>query len=536
MRVPAALAGWACITLCLASCSSAFSHGASAVACEDMQPRHIGAQPQRPSTHHISIHAGRPSYSPGDQIPVSVRSSRDFMGFLLQAWRTSERQTAGTFVFIPPRSKLMTCLEEADTVTHSDKSPKRNLSFVWKAPAQPVGDVRFLLSVVQSYFVYWARIESSIVSQETHSRAYSDDSRSSEAGSPVPALGQRRGCREETAPAWDGEQNQKQKLPNSMGINFFLGYPLPVPHRSSTAGHRFFAFALTGAAEENSLDLAPTSPALMKLPGDAQTLTPNPLHTAATASTSQGPGGDSSPTLEPSLDVHRLERLVALGTQSDRNFNSLETCLSLGTDEQDKMVASNRTLMRPSLYTVHFTNPQHLWSSEAFSGHGAGVANPTPDFHTFSISRLPAADGYEEEPKPSASFLPESKHKEARVGEGTGGAGMGHPSKTNPKPEVGLEEDSASLGIQFRTPKLGLLLSLSATLGIALAAGLCYLYTHYCHKQTKVSFSEPAAGAIARSDSGETVYVRRIGENSFVLVQAEYNRIAPSVGSKKTVL
>lgn len=69
MRVPAALTGWACATLCLASCSSAFSHGAGLVACEDMQPKHIGAQPQDPGTHHITIHTSRSSYSPGDTVP-----------------------------------------------------------------------------------------------------------------------------------------------------------------------------------------------------------------------------------------------------------------------------------------------------------------------------------------------------------------------------------------------------------------------------------------------------------------------------------
>jgi hypothetical protein len=79
------------------------------------------------------------------------------------------------------------------------------------------------------------------------------------------------------------------------------------------------------------------------------------------------------------------------------------------------------------------------------------------------------------------------------------------------------------LEIQLRTPQLGILLCLAATLGMALAAGLCYLHTQYCHKQTEVSFSEPAADAVARSDSGETVHVRKTGENSFVLVQVEYN-------------
>lgn len=75
---------------------------------------------------------------------VTVRSTRDFMGFLLQARRVSNDQVAGTFVFIPPGSKLLTCFEDGDSVTHSDKSLKRNLSFVWKAPAQPIGDIKFL--------------------------------------------------------------------------------------------------------------------------------------------------------------------------------------------------------------------------------------------------------------------------------------------------------------------------------------------------------------------------------------------------------
>lgn len=68
MKVPATFAGWACTSLFLTSCSSAFSHGASVVACEDMQPRHIQAQPQSPSSHHVTIHTSR-SYSPGDKIP-----------------------------------------------------------------------------------------------------------------------------------------------------------------------------------------------------------------------------------------------------------------------------------------------------------------------------------------------------------------------------------------------------------------------------------------------------------------------------------
>ncbi|XP_045406627.1 reelin domain-containing protein 1 [Lemur catta] len=526
MKVQAALAGWACTTLCLASCCSAFSHGASAVSCEDMQPRHIRAQPQRPETHHITIHTSRSSFAPGDKIPVTVRSSRDFMGFLLQARRVSDHQIAGTFVFIPPRSKLMTCSEEADAVTHSDKSPKRNLSFVWKAPAQPVGDIRFLLSVVQSYFVYWARIESSVVSQQTHSRAHSEDG--VEPGSLGPTPGQRPDNIEGTASA-----------PRA---------PMVLLQQHTDA----FAVGLPEAAKEDNLDPVPADIWVTKFPGAAETLSQPSSHTATAGSSGQQALGGISPALEPSLDVRGLERLVAFRefssegfasgpgthhrTHDDPSSESMETCLSSERDEQDKVEASNRTVTRRPLYTVQLTSPQHLRSSEAFTGNGAGTADPTPVSQTSGTSMPPAAGDQSEASKPSASFLPQSKHRDPRVGEADGVGGLGYPRKTNPRPEVGLEGARAPSGMQLKTAQLGVLLGLSAVLGMALAAGLRYLHTQYCRLRTEVSFSEPAADTVARRDSGETVHVRKIGENSFVLVQAEYNWIAPSVGSKKTVL
>ncbi|XP_039110222.1 reelin domain-containing protein 1 [Hyaena hyaena] len=526
MKVPAALTGWACTALCLASYSTAFSHGAGSVACEDMQPKHIQAQPQNPRTHHITIHTSRSSYLPGETIPVTLRSSRDFMGFLLQARRVSDHQIAGTFVSIPPHSKPMACFQEADTVTHSDKSRKRNLAFEWQAPAQPVGDIRFLLSIVQSYFVYWERIESPVVSQQIGSRALGDGH--VHPGSLMPILGWRPEGTEGTAPASSSLTTLPQKRADILAV------------------------ALTGAAEENSLDPSPASFWVMEFPGGAETLFQSSSHTATAISNGQQPRGDSSPTPELSLNVHGLERLMAprrfssegsasspstyLRTQDDPSFGSLETCLPSDRDEQDKMESSNKTVMSPPLSTVHLTYPRHLWSSEAFTGSEARAATPTPVFHTSTTSRLPAVGSQSEASRSSASFLPQSKYKEPRVGKGNGRGRGGYLRKPNPRSEVGQEGPSAPLGIQLKTPQLGLLICLSATLGMALAAGLHYLYAQYCHTQKEVSFSEPAGDAVTRSEEDETVHVRKIGENSFVSVEVEYNWITSSVGSEKTVL
>ncbi|NXO80041.1 RELD1 protein, partial [Sitta europaea] len=163
-RAHTAIVGWACTTLCLVSYAAAFSQGASLSACTDMMPRHLRVQ-LHSSNNFITVHTNMSVYFPGDKVPVTVRSTRDYMGFMLQARKVSNNEIAGTFIFLPPGSKLLSCFEDGDTVTHSDKSLKRNLSFVWKAPDQPIGDVKFFISIVQSYFVYWAKIESAVVAQ-----------------------------------------------------------------------------------------------------------------------------------------------------------------------------------------------------------------------------------------------------------------------------------------------------------------------------------------------------------------------------------
>uniref|UniRef100_A0A3B4VQP0 Reeler domain containing 1 n=1 Tax=Seriola dumerili TaxID=41447 RepID=A0A3B4VQP0_SERDU len=140
------------VLLSLAPPSVSFSRGASHTSCQEMIPGHIRAQPQDPQHSHVTLRTSASSYLPGQLVTVTVRSSRDFMGFLLQA-RTVDG--AGTHA--------LRCLSEGDTLTHSDKQLKRNLSFVWRAPDAPMGDIRFYITVVQSYFVYWAGIQSAVV-------------------------------------------------------------------------------------------------------------------------------------------------------------------------------------------------------------------------------------------------------------------------------------------------------------------------------------------------------------------------------------
>ncbi|XP_056225880.1 uncharacterized protein LOC130164908 [Seriola aureovittata] len=180
------------VLLSLAPPSVSFSRGASHTSCQEMIPGHIRAQPQDPQHSHVTLRTSASSYLPGQLVTVTVRSSRDFMGFLLQArtvdsaggkaragvragvrggaragvraghksTRVGPALVGGSWTVIPPGTHALRCLSEDDTLTHSDKQLKRNLSFVWRAPDAPMGDIRFYITVVQSYFVYWAALRS----------------------------------------------------------------------------------------------------------------------------------------------------------------------------------------------------------------------------------------------------------------------------------------------------------------------------------------------------------------------------------------
>uniref|UniRef100_A0AAZ3R682 Reelin domain-containing protein n=1 Tax=Oncorhynchus tshawytscha TaxID=74940 RepID=A0AAZ3R682_ONCTS len=161
---------WVAMSFSLTRPTLGFSRGASPASCLEMSPGHIRAQPQDPHHSHITLYTSASIYLPGDTVTVTVRSTRDFMGFLLQARSlgiTGRRgrggRVAGTWTVTPPGTHTQRCLGDNDSLTHSDKQLKRNLSFVWRAPDTALGDIRFYITVVQSYFVYWARIESAVL-------------------------------------------------------------------------------------------------------------------------------------------------------------------------------------------------------------------------------------------------------------------------------------------------------------------------------------------------------------------------------------
>ncbi|KAM6072795.1 reelin domain-containing protein 1 isoform 1-T2 [Theristicus caerulescens] len=499
-----AIVGWACTTLCLVSYAAAFSHGASLSACTDMMPQHLRAQLHSPSNNYVTVHTNMSFYFPGDKVPVTVRSTRDFMGFLLQARKVSNDEIAGTFVFIPPGSKLLTCFEDGDTVTHSDKSLKRNLSFVWKAPAQPIGDIKFFISVVQSYFVYWAKIESAIVAQRGQNKTLAGSGQKPNPVTPAPSQGP--ADPHPTGPtspmAATGSPLHSPTLPASP--TSIAATPAPEPGFSVGSEARPVAEPKQPAwpwraASSGSRGSLPT-----RDPGTADALRGFlSQDNASSYSTSNGAGSVASAATPRSCLMCKEDGQAS-------------------TESRAALKSSPRATVSPSAPRVH----AHLGDAAATTAW-FGDAN--------AAGNLSSASRQMAERKPA----PQPEEADARGEEEEAAAGGNTlPWVTRPAPRSAVpgKGEDPGRGTRLLAAQLGILLVCTAALGLALAAAVRCVCAQHCHKRTEVSFSEPDPNVIAIRENGEVMHFRKIRENSFVLVQAEYNWVSPSSSGKKTII
>ncbi|XP_062430927.1 reelin domain-containing protein 1 [Rhea pennata] len=528
-KVHAVIIGWACTTLCLVSYTAAFSRGASLSACTDMMPKHMRAQLHSPRNNYVTIHTNMSLFFPGDKVPVTVRSSRDFMGFLLQARKVSNDEIAGTFVFIPPGSKLLTCFEDGDTVTHSDKSLKRNLSFVWKAPDQPIGDIKFFISVVQSYFVYWAKIESAVVAQQVQNKT-SADSHKSKPLTPAP-------LQELTGPQVAGMASRDTTSPTAI-TNF--------PQYTNSLPGGLTGMAVTEVLEPGFGVQTDTQPV-----ADPKLLSRTLLSATALAASSRSGGNSnfSGQRLEPSLAFQELRLTSALpsflfqdystsyttydGTQSISSTTKTHLCVTC--KDSGQVSTENWAVLKTSPYATASRSARHVYT------HLLETTVTTAQFgNSDTASNLSSASRQMAERKPTlqseeaGSRGEEEEEEEVREEV----AGNTLASVTRPFPETAIPGKGQDSGRETRliAAQLGILLVCTTVLGLALAAGLRCIYAQYCHKRTEVSFSEPDNNVITVRENGEMMHFRKIRENSFVLVQAEYNWISPSGSGKKTII
>nr|XP_019950996.1 PREDICTED: flocculation protein FLO11-like [Paralichthys olivaceus] len=649
----------------LAPSTLSFSRGASHTSCQEMIPGHIRAQPQDPQHSFVSLRTSASSYLPGQLITVTVRSSRDFMGFLLQARSveggggraggragvgvrarggTGIRSTGvgpmvmgGSWTLTPPGTHTLRCLSDGDTLTHSDKQLKRNLSFVWRAPDAPMGDIRFYITVVQSYFVYWAGIESAVVHdgsrrswsgskttkvdgetttfalQENEAaalpdlRAYSASIQLTETVDPATTTGHSlprgsgtrsyRSLETVTRPSLEtnssaiGSDHLTNQAVNDRNSTKSSGALPNVTSGSESSGSLSAgteeAGSDTGSFVAHTEDLKrsifqsnrfSTAP----IPTEekaAETRLTTSVSPDITVQTSTSPRSLSSVPLLKDVDVERKERMklqdpklsiltkmLNIGsTFSSPSSSAISSALpsTSSTDLSTSSISSvspspppltvtsssfslgssfstSSPHLRPSPaplrapYNPRMSSPSPVPSQKLTMGQSLLIQNhlarsdPQPNLTPATQRTVVHAN-----PEPHPNLDPNSK------------LNLGYELKTNlPKTDTKPKRPSNPPGTPDKEGKypdiiprhsaweLGMLLGCSAGLGMVLVVGVRYMYRQACGKRTEVTLNDREReyergerGLIHVQECGDLVRVRRIRENSFVLL-AEYDILA----------
>ncbi|KAI1238576.1 hypothetical protein IHE44_0013311 [Lamprotornis superbus] len=505
-RAHTAIAGWACTTLCLVSYAAAFSQGASLSACTDMMPRHLRVQLHSSNNNYVTVHTNVSFYFPGDKVPVTVRSTRDYMGFMLQARKVSNNEIAGTFIFLPPGSKLLTCFEDGDTVTHSDKSLKRNLSFIWKAPDQPIGDIKFFISIVQSYFVYWAKIESAVVAQGGQNKTLAD--KKPNAVAPTPLQGP--ADLHPTGPISPAAATGSLLPASPTGI---MATPAPEPGFGVGSDTRPIAEPRQPARTSRAV-----SGRSIQSRGQGLEL-PLPTQDVGTVDALQGSLSQDNAS---SYSTFNGARNIASAT-------TLHLCL-MCTDNR-KGSTESETILKASLHVTVSPSALHI---RTHLGDVAATTAWLGDANTAGNLSLASRQmaGRELAPQPEEADTSGEEDKDEQEA-----AGNTLPWVTRPAPESAVlgKGEGPGRGPRLLAAQLGILLVCTAALGLALAAALRCVCAQHCHKRAEVSFSEPEPDVITVTENGEVMHFRKIRHNSFVLLQAHYNWVSPSSSGRKTM-
>ncbi|XP_078081041.1 reeler domain containing 1 [Mustelus asterias] len=610
LRSHVVLLAWMLGVLCLVSFASGFSHGASTSACVDMKPRHISAHPQDPHSSFITVHTDKSTYLPGDKVPVTIRSTRDFMGFLLQARRVADDQVAGTFILNSSGSKLLKCSEDGDTVTHSDKSLKRNLSFVWKAPDQLKGDIKFFVSAVQSYFVYWARIESGLISEQKQNNSISTRNQElketlqtsvdkNTTGRIVPFM---EGGDLEPVIAINGNAGGNSRSDETQKLRISPSVVRSGDKALSFSGEKHSVF-LAGTntlpifvSTLSSLELAEyinpqtitqTKQELSQPPlfiteqyfrphaANVEGYFPDQLaysrnHNPATQQSSLD---ENAAHLQPSLNS--INRNPLTDFQTTQSSFLLDTREFGNTESEDILNSDFQPAFRPCTSCSDIVQINTWITSTMADSGSSGVIslpmNTGQEYSTFWLVDITSREVMDWTPmeiqdtktpggnvilssglvpkqedinptlsenqltshSASANFLQLAKNSGFRAEPGKVVRNLSLGATQAVENENGSGRGSnPTKGTELAVSQLGILLGCSTALGMALAVGLRHLLSQHCRKHTEVSFRDPDSSIISVGESGELVHVRKIRENSFVLVQAEYNVITPTTPGK----
>ncbi|KAK1165289.1 putative ferric-chelate reductase 1 [Acipenser oxyrinchus oxyrinchus] len=147
---------------------SGYPNGLVTDSCINMTPLHSGANAQT-SAAPFSVTASKTTYSPGDQITVTLQAkSGTFRGFLLQAQQIGGGAAVGSFTITDPtNTQGLNCNAANSAVSHTSSSDKSQIQATWNAPNSGTGNVEFSDTFVRVYETFWNQVKSSQVNFNT---------------------------------------------------------------------------------------------------------------------------------------------------------------------------------------------------------------------------------------------------------------------------------------------------------------------------------------------------------------------------------
>ncbi|XP_041134258.1 putative ferric-chelate reductase 1 isoform X2 [Polyodon spathula] len=143
---------------------SGYPNGLVTASCSSLTPAHGGAIAQTPAAP-FSVTASKSTYSPGDQITVTLQAKSDtFQGFLLQARQIGGGAAVGSFIITDSsNSQGLNCNGANSAVSHTSNSVKSLIQATWRAPSSGTGNIEFSATFVKSKFIFWVQVRSSQV-------------------------------------------------------------------------------------------------------------------------------------------------------------------------------------------------------------------------------------------------------------------------------------------------------------------------------------------------------------------------------------
>ncbi|KAK6484194.1 putative ferric-chelate reductase 1 [Huso huso] len=187
------MGNWNCFFFLLISCNfmgvSGYPSGLVTDSCSSMTPQHGGTNAQT-SAAPFSVTASKATYSPGDQITVTLQAkSNTFQGFLLQARQIGGRAAVGSFTITDPtNTQGLKCNAANSAVSHTSDSEKSMIQATWNAPSSGIGNIEFSATFVRVYETFWSQVKSSQLNFNTTAPQSSAPGSSSSSFNPSSSL------------------------------------------------------------------------------------------------------------------------------------------------------------------------------------------------------------------------------------------------------------------------------------------------------------------------------------------------------------